>query len=359
MLTATRSSEFEMSAAEMAAPQVQANTDGTDEDHTLRSRVGELRAALAADFVHLHFAPRGGDTRPVAAIELAPESQAGGLQELCNALRNHAQRGAPFDPCECATVPVAARNRVHTERDSSVLASLTRSAGVHAVHGTHEFGPQRRRPEFSIAAGLISHGPRVAAWLAVVRTKPFDNAARRTLEQWFTDVGPACWQHAAPHNTRPQSLIIDAVLEHLNEPALVLSNTGSLEHWNHAAAAWLDGQPGSPPLPSLWETVQAGAEPDGFSTTRVPCAGADHWLLRRATPFNPLASAMLRARQSWRLSPVQGKVLQLVAAGHANKEIAAIMGRAEVTVERYLTHLFKASGTGSRAELISKLYTLS
>jgi DNA-binding CsgD family transcriptional regulator len=363
MLTASRSSEFESAVAEAAPPHSPPGGQDAAGDQSFSWRVRELRAALAAEYVLLHFAPRGGNTQTVAPIEIASEPQPHSLQELCSALRNHARHGAPFEPCDCATVPLAARNRVHTERDSSVIAGLIASqvasvARVPSLHTASDFGATRRRSEFSVAAGLISHGPRVAAWLAVVRTKPFDSSARRTLEHWFSELSPACWQHAAPQQARPQALLLDAVLEHFNEPALIMSNTGSLEHWNHAAAAWIDCQHSARPLPNLWETLRAGAEPEGFSTTRVPYGAAHHWLLRKSAPENPLASAMLRARQSWGLSQVQGKVLQLVAAGHANKEIAALMGRAEVTVERYLTHLFKASGTGSRAELISKLYTL-
>jgi DNA-binding NarL/FixJ family response regulator len=53
------------------------------------------------------------------------------------------------------------------------------------------------------------------------------------------------------------------------------------------------------------------------------------------------------------------QVLERVANGESNKEIAKALKRAEVTIERHLTRLFRASGSRCRTELITKLFSLA
>lgn len=66
-----------------------------------------------------------------------------------------------------------------------------------------------------------------------------------------------------------------------------------------------------------------------------------------------LAAAIAR----WELSPRQSQVLERLAAGAANKEIASAIGCAENTVELHVTQLLRKSGMSSRAQLIARFWS--
>jgi DNA-binding CsgD family transcriptional regulator len=72
---------------------------------------------------------------------------------------------------------------------------------------------------------------------------------------------------------------------------------------------------------------------------------------RRAAPpppGNPAAVASLG------LTPREVEVLQLLAAGQANKEIARALGVSPNTVKTHLARLFEKLGAGSRTEAIAQ-----
>jgi len=72
---------------------------------------------------------------------------------------------------------------------------------------------------------------------------------------------------------------------------------------------------------------------------------------RRAAPTppgNPAAVASLG------LTPRELEVLQLLAAGQANKEIARALGVSPNTVKTHLARLFEKLGAGSRTEAIAQ-----
>ena len=68
---------------------------------------------------------------------------------------------------------------------------------------------------------------------------------------------------------------------------------------------------------------------------------------RRQQSFHTVSSL-------WQLNGRQTATLEGVMKGLTNKEIA--LDCAEVTVERYMTLLFRGSGAGTRMELLSWLY---
>jgi DNA-binding CsgD family transcriptional regulator len=67
-----------------------------------------------------------------------------------------------------------------------------------------------------------------------------------------------------------------------------------------------------------------------------------------APPGNPAAVASLG------LTPREVEVLQLLAAGQANKEIARAMGVSPNTVKTHLAHLFEKLGASSRTAAIAR-----
>lgn len=64
-----------------------------------------------------------------------------------------------------------------------------------------------------------------------------------------------------------------------------------------------------------------------------------------------------RAGQVWQLTPRQREVLQLLARGRTNKEIAAELGRCEGTVELHVSHLLRKCRAGHRSELAARFWS--
>jgi DNA-binding NarL/FixJ family response regulator len=64
---------------------------------------------------------------------------------------------------------------------------------------------------------------------------------------------------------------------------------------------------------------------------------------------------VLTAQRNWGLTVRQARVLELVATGATNKEIACTLTCSEPTVENHVTELFRRSGATSRAGLVTRL----
>lgn len=69
-----------------------------------------------------------------------------------------------------------------------------------------------------------------------------------------------------------------------------------------------------------------------------------------------LTRRLRRAREIGQLTPRQVEVLELVARGKTNKEIAAVLGRSEGTVEVHVTNLLRKYGSSNRAGLVAMFW---
>ncbi|MCZ7678915.1 MAG: helix-turn-helix transcriptional regulator [Sandaracinaceae bacterium] len=65
-----------------------------------------------------------------------------------------------------------------------------------------------------------------------------------------------------------------------------------------------------------------------------------------------------RAATAWCLTARQREILDRTARGMSNKEIASVLGCAEVTVENHLTAIFRKAAVDGRNRLLVKLTTL-
>lgn len=74
---------------------------------------------------------------------------------------------------------------------------------------------------------------------------------------------------------------------------------------------------------------------------------------RQEAEESELARRLRRAREVGQLTPRQLEVLELVARGKTNKEIAAVLGRSEGTVEVHVTNLLRKYGATNRAGLVA------
>jgi DNA-binding CsgD family transcriptional regulator len=70
-------------------------------------------------------------------------------------------------------------------------------------------------------------------------------------------------------------------------------------------------------------------------------------------------SPVLHAIDVLQLTPRQGEVLERVAQGLTNKEIAQQLGTAENTIELHITRILRKAGASSRSQLLAKLWSRS
>ena len=73
----------------------------------------------------------------------------------------------------------------------------------------------------------------------------------------------------------------------------------------------------------------------------------------------PELSPVRNAIDTLQLTPRQGEVLERVAQGLTNKEIAQQLGTAENTIELHITRILRKAGASSRAQLLAKLWSRS
>jgi DNA-binding CsgD family transcriptional regulator len=71
----------------------------------------------------------------------------------------------------------------------------------------------------------------------------------------------------------------------------------------------------------------------------------------------PEAEPVVVAIAALQLTPRQGQVLERVAEGLTNKEIAQLLGTAENTIELHITRILRKAGASSRAQLLAKLWS--
>jgi DNA-binding CsgD family transcriptional regulator len=255
---------------------------------------------------------------------------------------------AAYDP---RSVQPEQRNRALSVEHLTILdpASDWPNAGVEsALDQSHE--DQIR--------ALICDGPRLLAWCGAVREEPFSH---RELELLQSLVEPLRrrfeWMRQA--RSTEQRPLIEAILGAFPEPALILSRGGRVEYTNRAGLhmlEWIHSR-------RLFEArrpalVQGGSDSD-FVALRLDVRGASSYTLVRYVGGDERCQFSLRqAACRWHLNLKQGSALEGVMKGRTNKEIALDLHCAEVTVERYMTTIFRRSGAHSRTELLSLLYTI-
>jgi DNA-binding NarL/FixJ family response regulator len=100
------------------------------------------------------------------------------------------------------------------------------------------------------------------------------------------------------------------------------------------------------------------AGPSAFDVRRLSVRGWPAHALVTVKGYSVMPPAHGRAESAaakWRLTPRQREVLRLLSQGRTNKNIAATLGIAEVTVEVHVSAILRRAGAGSRAELIARM----
>ena len=155
----------------------------------------------------------------------------------------------------------------------------------------------------------------------------------------------------------PSRALLNEALEALGRPAFLVAPDDSIEIANRRGAALLDRGPKG----VLDAIRESGRGLGPFTVTRLSSESPSGYRLAIRNELPPTATDRLpQAQRHWGLTSRQARVLQLIAAGaHTNKEIAAAIGCAEVTVENHVTELLRRSGAKSRTDLVGRLFTLA
>jgi DNA-binding CsgD family transcriptional regulator len=208
---------------------------------------------------------------------------------------------------------------------------------------------------------LVCRGPRLLGWLGLVREERFRPAEVRAFASLIEPVRARLWAERAARAPRDRQGLLEAVLESMPDAALIFDSHGRVELGNAAGLRLLDGNPAEQKLlSSLREFVLRGEQHPEFSVTPLRIHGCPSYTLAlRIAAADRRFALVERACRAFRISGPCAAVLELVAEGRSNKEIAARLKCAEVTVERHLTQLFRASGTSSRAELLARLLSFA
>ena len=201
---------------------------------------------------------------------------------------------------------------------------------------------------------LICDGPRQLAWVGATREEPF-TARQMTLLRRL--VKPLRDRLILERQLSAPGLLaaaLDAALEALPTAAFVVGPRRTIEFANWAGLALLERDRRAV-LKSIRESEVGDPEAGAFSITRLEGAGWRPHLLAIQKPSNAVIERVLLAQERWGLSARQARVLDLVAAGMSNKEIARLLVCSEPTIENHMTELFRRSGASSRAGLVGRL----
>lgn len=206
---------------------------------------------------------------------------------------------------------------------------------------------------------LICRGPRLLAWLGALREVPFSREEQSLLQSLVPGMAKRL-QWLQEKEAPEACALIEGVLEGFPEPAVLISQHGRVEYANRAALRVFDSAWERARFRSLCQAALAGGNVAALEVTTITTTGYPVYRLVRwidATLRKRVCLSLAKSR--WQLSARHSAVLERLSEGRGNKEIANSMGCSEVTVERYLTLLFRKSGTASRTALLARLHELA
>ncbi|HEX5658748.1 MAG TPA: helix-turn-helix transcriptional regulator, partial [Polyangiales bacterium] len=151
--------------------------------------------------------------------------------------------------------------------------------------------------------------------------------------------------------------LLDTLLERMEQAAFLLRVDGVIELANRAGEELLGHTRGREELRTLREEARASTPSKAYELTPIAVPGLPPMTLAiRMGKERATALALALASRAWSLSSKAALVLERVCEGDSNKEIAQALQCAEVTVERHITLLFRASGARSRSDLVARVH---
>jgi DNA-binding CsgD family transcriptional regulator len=198
---------------------------------------------------------------------------------------------------------------------------------------------------------LLCDGHYLAAWVGGFRREPFSPYERLLLQS----IVPALQRRVVLERRIGGDALarreLDAMLEPLGAPAFVVRTGVAVAHANQAGRALLKRSP------TLAERLCAGESLPEFDVTELACWGlSSHQLAIFKVGQSDAASLAARAARSWRLTPRERQVLELVTRGLSNKDIGTALKCSAKTVEVHVTSLLRKSGREKRTALAAAVW---
>lgn len=200
---------------------------------------------------------------------------------------------------------------------------------------------------------LLCRGPSLLAWIGASSPEPFTRREVSILRRLTKPLHRRLLLEQEVLAPGLSAAALDVALEALGRAAFVTSPKGRVAFANRAGTAMLEHDRRS--VAELLRASDAGRGP--FEITPIRVEGWPDYrlaVLRERAPS--IATRLHHARRRWELTPAQARVLEELAAGSTNKEIAGALACAEVTVENHVTALLRRSKTRSRVHLLRKLF---
>lgn len=198
---------------------------------------------------------------------------------------------------------------------------------------------------------LVCEGPSLLAWIGLFQSAPFEARQKRMLAHLIPAIHRRLSMERLLRQAPGTRALLDAALEAIPAPVVVLDGRGALLEANAAGAGWLAGdRAGHREL--LRQAIRGRAVPGMFQVTAVKMnpAVTRYLVVFKGDPST--AHAWRTASFAWGFSKRESQVFALLARGLTNRAVAADLAIAERTVEAHLTSMFEKAQVETRAELV-------
>jgi DNA-binding CsgD family transcriptional regulator len=149
-----------------------------------------------------------------------------------------------------------------------------------------------------------------------------------------------------------------AAVEAIGAPVLILGMGGEVLHANSNGRSLFERDPGGLTR-SFAKTVAGEPNDGGWELFPLAPLNGSGRFLAILSPLPRVAVASLQAVSArWRLTVRQAEVMDLVARGMTNANIADTLGIGEGTVEYHVASIFDKAGVQNRASLIARLHEI-
>jgi len=131
---------------------------------------------------------------------------------------------------------------------------------------------------------------------------------------------------------------------------VVMSNDAGHEHLGRGGCEWL--------AKTHRVTLGTGTEtPDGFRVSPIKgTSSPKHFLAVRLLRTGGHSQRLELARERWGLSSRQIQIMQHLAWGHSNRDIADTLNCSQKTVELHVSNILKKAKLNSRAEAVAAFW---
>ena len=212
-----------------------------------------------------------------------------------------------------------------------------------------EFFPSLGFRDPELLRVLVCDGPHILSWFGVFRSRPFETRQAERLASLVEPLRRRLQLEDGLRRLSLRSAALDAAMEALGVPALILDRRGRVVHANEVARALSSDE-----RRSLLERARAEDEEVDLLPIRASGLPPHAFVVQRKSPTLRQRAALFGRRYG--LSPRQVEVLVGLVEGRTNKEIAAALDIQEKTVELHVTAILRKTGAEKRSELITAFW---